>query len=85
MHTPAEAQLLIDLVNGARCVVEIGVYEGSSALVFCDALTGEAQLPFADESGWSLRRGWRATPTATRLAVRHHARDGGPMVAAQPR
>jgi len=84
MHTPAEADLLQKLARGARCVVEIGVYEGSSAVVFCDALTAEAELhlidPFFDESGWAMRPGWHGTPAATRLAVRRRCREGGPDV-----
>ena len=83
MHTPAEADLLKTLARGARCVVEIGVYEGSSAFVFCDVLTPDAQLhlidPFVDESGWALRRTWHGTPTATRMAVGRRCR-GGPEV-----
>jgi predicted O-methyltransferase YrrM len=83
MHTVAEADLLTTLARGARCVVELGVYEGSSAFVFCDALGPEAELhlidPFIDESGWALRPGWHATPAATRLAVGRRCR-GGPEV-----
>jgi len=84
MHTAAEAELLGRLAAGARCVVEIGVYEGSSAWVFCDALRPEAELhlidPFVDESGWALRPGWHATPTATRLAVWRRAWRKGPKI-----
>jgi predicted O-methyltransferase YrrM len=84
MHSEAEAQLLTRLAGGARCVVEIGVYEGSSAFVLCDALTHGAELhlidPFVDESGWALSPGWRATPLATRLAVRRRARTDGPHI-----
>lgn len=84
MHTAAEADVLARLAKDATCVVEIGVYEGSSAWVFCDALAPEAELhlidPFVDESGWALRAGWRATPAATRLAVRRRARHGGPRI-----
>ncbi len=80
MHTPAEAEMLGSLVAAARCVVEIGVYEGSSALVFADALAPMAELhlidPFVDESGWALRAGWRPTSTATRLAVWRRTRRG---------
>jgi predicted O-methyltransferase YrrM len=83
MHTEAEAAELKNLAHGARCVVEIGVYEGSSAWVFCDALAPQAELhlidPFVDESGWALRPGWRATPAATRRAVGRRSR-GGPRV-----
>src|SRR5438270_327448 len=84
MHTLAEADLLQKLARGARCVIEIGVYEGSSAVVFCDALAAEAELhlidPFFDESGWAMRPGWHGTPAATRLAVRRRCREGGPDV-----
>jgi predicted O-methyltransferase YrrM len=84
MHAAAEAALLARLATGARCVVELGFYEGSSAFVFCDALPRDAELhlvdPFADESGWALRPGWKATPSATRLAVRRRVRNGGPQI-----
>lgn len=76
--------MLRGLAIGARCVVEIGVYEGSSAVIFCDALTHEAQLhlidPFVDESGWAMRPGWHATPSAVRLALRRRVRGGGPRI-----
>jgi predicted O-methyltransferase YrrM len=84
MHTPAEAVLLPQLAENARCVVEIGVYEGSSAVLFCEVLSSEAELhlidPFSDETGWALRPGWRATARATRLAVRRRSRRGGPSL-----
>jgi predicted O-methyltransferase YrrM len=84
MHTSGEAEVLASLVREARCVVEIGVYEGSSAWVFSDALAPEADLhlidPFVDQHGWALRAGWHATPAATRLAVRRRARRGGPRI-----
>jgi predicted O-methyltransferase YrrM len=80
MHTQAEADVLRRHAAGARCVVEIGVYEGSSAVVFCDALDPDAELhlidPYTDESGWAMRPGWHGTPFATRLAVRRYARSG---------
>ena len=84
MPTAAEAELLGLLASDARCVVEIGVYEGSSAFVFCDVLGPEAELhlidPFVDERGWAMRPGWHGTPAATRLAVRRRCRGGGPTV-----
>jgi len=84
MHTQGESELLRALTREARCVVEIGVYEGSSAVVFCEALGPQAELhlidPFVDEGGWALRPGWRATPAATRLAVWRRARRGGPQI-----
>jgi predicted O-methyltransferase YrrM len=82
MHSAAEAALLARLASRARRVVEIGVYEGSSALVLCAALPANAELhlidPFVDESGWALPPGWRPTQFATRLVVRRGAASGGP-------
>lgn len=84
MHSQAEAELLRRLARGARYVVEIGVYEGSSALVFCDALDAGAELhlidPFPRESGAALLPGWRGSASATQLAVRRHNRGGGPSI-----
>ena len=41
MHAPEEAALLAQLAEGQRTVVEIGVFEGSSAIVLCrDARRG---------------------------------------------
>jgi hypothetical protein len=84
MHSPAEAAAIVALARGARRVVELGVYEGSSAVVLCRELGPNAELhlvdPFIDESGWALPPGARATPVATRLAVRRAARHGGPVV-----
>jgi predicted O-methyltransferase YrrM len=84
MHSPGEAAALRRLARGARCVVELGVYEGSSAVVLCGALSRQAELhlvdPFVDPRGSSLRAGWRAHPLATRLAVWRAARGSGPRV-----
>jgi len=72
MHTAAEASLLIELAGGCRSVVEIGVYEGSSALVLVRALDSRATLhlidPFGHQPG-ALRAGWAATERATRRVV----------------
>jgi hypothetical protein len=84
MQTPAETARLTLLAKDARCVVNIGVYEGSSAVMFCEALGEQAQLhlidPFVDEDGWALRDGWRASPTSTRMAVARRVRHGGPQL-----
>lgn len=84
MHSEAEARTLARLCSGARRVVEIGVYEGSSAVMFCRALDRRAELhlidPFVDESGAALPPGWSATPTAARLTVWRAAWPGGPKV-----
>jgi predicted O-methyltransferase YrrM len=81
MHSPEEAALLAELASNQQTVVEIGVYEGSSALVLCRAMRPHADLhlidPFVDESGWALPAGWGASASATRRVV---ARAGGPRV-----
>jgi len=73
MHAPQEATLLAELAAGASVVVEIGVYEGSSALVLVQAMPPRSRLhlidPFVDESGWALPAGWGATERATRRVV----------------
>ncbi len=84
MHSAAEAQVLARLATGARRVVELGVYEGSSAIVLCAALGPGAELhlvdPFVDETGWALPQGWRATATAARRTVRRAAGRSGPSI-----
>lgn len=65
-------------------MVEIGVYEGSSALVFCEALDAAAELhlidPFPHHSGAALVSGWRGSATATQLAVRRRSPRDGPTI-----
>ena len=72
LHSEDDVALLASLASGASRVVEIGVYEGASALVLCDALDASAELhlvdPFGEQPG-ALRRGWAATEWATRRAV----------------
>jgi predicted O-methyltransferase YrrM len=84
MHTPGEAHLLTTLAAGCEQVVEIGVYEGSSALVLLRALGPGGTLhlidPFGHQPG-ALRAGWAATEGATRRVIARAARDGGPRVA----
>jgi predicted O-methyltransferase YrrM len=80
MHSPAEAAALAGLVSTAQRVVELGVYEGSSAVVLLRALSPAAELhlvdPFIDASGSALRSGWQANATATRLVLRRAKRRG---------
>jgi hypothetical protein len=84
MHSEAEAAALRRLATDARVVVEIGVFEGSSAVVLAGALGRGAELhlvdPFVDESGWALRPEAWADPRAARLAVGRVARRGGPAL-----
>ena len=83
MHTQAEADLLAELAGTARTAVEIGVYEGSSALVLVRGLPPDAVLhlidPFVDDRG--LAAGWRGTAWATRRVVERAVRErGGPTL-----
>ena len=83
MHTREEADLIGELAAGRRRAVEIGVYEGSSALVLVERLPRDGVLhlidPFVDSRG--LRAGWRGTAWATRRVVdRAVRRRGGPTV-----
>ncbi|HEY2142089.1 MAG TPA: class I SAM-dependent methyltransferase [Solirubrobacteraceae bacterium] len=83
MHSPEDARVLLDASHGAWRVVEIGVYEGSSALALCDALTAGAELHLVDPFGRhsdALPHGWGATEWATRRVVSRACRRGGPSV-----
>src|SRR4051794_21109440 len=83
MHSPEERALLQRLARGARRVVEIGVYEGSSAVAMCAALDPQAELHLIDPFGHhptALPQGWGATERASRLVVARAARRGGPRV-----
>jgi predicted O-methyltransferase YrrM len=85
MHSEAEAATLVALTRGARRVVELGVYEGSSAVVLVRALDPEAELvlvdPYTADTRWAaLPQGAYATATASRLAVGRARPRGGPTV-----
>jgi predicted O-methyltransferase YrrM len=77
-----EAALLATLARGRRRVVEIGVFEGSSAIVLCDVLDPGAELHLVDPFGHqpsALREGAAATEWATRRVVERAARrSSGP-------
>ncbi len=82
MHSDADADVLLRAARSARRVVEIGVYEGSSACVLCRHLAPDAELHLVDPFGHhpgALPSGWGATEWATRRAVARAAR-GGPQV-----
>jgi len=82
MHSPAEADVLARLAGAASRVVELGVYEGSSAVVLRRAMAPGAELhlvdPYVDESGWALPANWSTFPVAARMAVWRAARHEGP-------
>jgi predicted O-methyltransferase YrrM len=80
MHSGEDARVLLDAARGAKRVVEIGVYEGSSALELCKALEPDAELNLVDPFGAhpdALPSGWGATEWATRRVVGRAARRHG--------
>ena len=82
MHTEAESALLAELARGRQTLVEIGVYEGSSAIVIARAAPPEATLHLVDPfTNTALRPGQRGTEHATkRVVARAVAARGGPRV-----
>jgi predicted O-methyltransferase YrrM len=81
MHSSEDARVLLDAARGARRVVEIGVYEGASALALIDALGPAAELHLIDPFGThpdALPSGWGASEWATRQTVARalRRRDG---------
>lgn len=80
MHSLDDARVLLDAARDARRVVEIGVYEGSSALALCRALGPGSELSLVDPFGHhpdALPNGWGATEWATRRVVARAARQLG--------
>ncbi len=85
MHSAAESALLAELARDRRTAVEIGVYEGSSAVVLAGALPPDATLHLIDPFGANptLLPGWAGVESATRRVVGRAARrraDGGPRL-----
>jgi predicted O-methyltransferase YrrM len=83
MHTEAEAALLAELAAGRRCVVEIGVYEGASAIALAEALPRDAELHLVEPFGEGPWPGLfsPANEKATRSQVeRAPRRRGGPRL-----
>ena len=80
MHSEDDARVLLDAARGARRVVEIGVYEGSSALGLQRALGPGAELHLIDPFGShpdALPGGWAASERATRRLVARGGRRLG--------
>lgn len=82
MHSPAESQLLATLAADRHTAVEIGVYEGSSAVVIARALPPAATFHLVDPYvETALHPGWRGTESATRAVLeRATAERGGPRL-----
>jgi predicted O-methyltransferase YrrM len=80
MHSAADVRVLLDAARGARRVVEIGVYEGASALALCAALAPGAELHLIDPFGShpdALPHGWGASEWATRRSLARAVRRRG--------
>ncbi len=87
MHSAEDARVLLEAARGARRVVEIGVYEGSSALELCETLGPDAELHLVDPFGANpdaLPSGWGATEWATRRVVARAQRRRGAGAGAGP-
>lgn len=79
MHSDEDARVLLDAARGARRVVEIGVYEGASALTLLGALDRAAELHLIDPFGAhpdALPGGWGASEWATRRVLARAQRGG---------
>jgi hypothetical protein len=83
MHSRPEADLLTRLGRDAGRVVEVGVYEGSSAVALARVMGPAQELhlidPFGHHAG-ALPPGWGATEHASRRVVARAARRDGPTV-----
>jgi hypothetical protein len=80
MHSARDARVLLEAARGARRVVEIGVYEGSSALALQRALGRGAELHLIDPFGShpdALPGGWGASERATKRLVARAGRRLG--------
>jgi predicted O-methyltransferase YrrM len=72
MHSAEDANVLAAAATDARRVVEIGVYEGASAVALCRTLGPGAELHLIDPFGRhpdALPAGWGASEWATRRVV----------------
>jgi predicted O-methyltransferase YrrM len=72
MHSDEDMGVLLSCASRARRVVEIGVYEGASAVLLCAQLHPRAELHLVDPFGAhpdALPAGWGAIEWATRRSV----------------
>jgi hypothetical protein len=80
MHSEEDMRILLEAAGGATRVVEIGVYEGASALLLCEALGPSCELHLVDPFGAhpdALPSGWGATEWATRRVLERAVRRRG--------
>lgn len=81
MHSAEDARVLLAAAAGARRVVEIGVYEGASALTLQRTLAASSELHLIDPFGRhpdALPGGWGASERATRRLLARAAHGLGP-------
>jgi predicted O-methyltransferase YrrM len=83
MHSTEEAELLVDLATQANRIVEIGVYEGGSAVEIAKHMPSDGELhlidPFGKQPG-ALPRDWAATEWATKRTVARAAKKGPRLI-----
>jgi len=80
MHSEEDRRILLDAAAGALRVVEIGVYEGASALALLAGLGPDAELHLVDPFGShadALPAGWGASEWATRRTLARASRRLG--------
>jgi predicted O-methyltransferase YrrM len=80
MHSAEDIGVLLEAARGARRVVEIGVYEGASAVALCRELPSGSELHLVDPFGAhpdALPNGWGATEWATRRTIAREVRARG--------
>jgi predicted O-methyltransferase YrrM len=81
MHSPGESELLSRLAAGRRRALEVGVYEGASALVLVDSLPRGADLHLVDPFGEGMEWWEPADEQVVKAVVGRTAkRRGGPRV-----
>jgi predicted O-methyltransferase YrrM len=80
MHSEQDIAVLLGVATKARRVVEIGVYEGASAVTLCASMEPGAELHLVDPFGAhpdALPADWGASEWATRRAVGRALRRRG--------
>jgi predicted O-methyltransferase YrrM len=80
MHSEEDLRVLREAARGARLAVEIGVYEGASALALMEVLGPDGELHLIDPFGHhrdALPSGWGASEWATKRTVARQARRLG--------
>ncbi len=80
MHSEEDKRVLLEAADGAQRVVEIGVFEGGSALALCEVLAPGSELHLIDPYGHhpsALPPGAGATAWATKRVLARASRRRG--------